>query len=109
MLGDLINPDGWLPWGGDFGLNTCYYVEFDNSGPGSNTDNRVKWRGVKTLEYENIEQYTVENFIEGGDWIKPTGVPYIPGMLPVMNRQRAAGPTAGIVGPLAPSTPVSKV
>ncbi|OEL21139.1 putative pectinesterase/pectinesterase inhibitor 21, partial [Dichanthelium oligosanthes] len=26
-IGGFVDPQGWLPWLGDFGLNTCYYAE----------------------------------------------------------------------------------
>ncbi|KAL0332680.1 UNVERIFIED_CONTAM: putative pectinesterase/pectinesterase inhibitor 64 [Sesamum calycinum] len=28
----LVTADGWLPWDGDFALNTLYYGEFENTG-----------------------------------------------------------------------------
>ncbi|KAF2320998.1 hypothetical protein GH714_032526 [Hevea brasiliensis] len=37
----LITADGWMPWSGDFALNTLYYGEYNNSGPGSNLSKRV--------------------------------------------------------------------
>ncbi|KAJ3683659.1 hypothetical protein LUZ60_013886 [Juncus effusus] len=82
QLDDLINPQGWLPWNGDFGLNTCFYTELDNRGPGSDKSKRATWKGVKTIDYEHAQQFTVEHFIQGSQWIPKTGVPYIPGLLP---------------------------
>ncbi|OEL35916.1 putative pectinesterase/pectinesterase inhibitor 21 [Dichanthelium oligosanthes] len=51
-IGGFIDPQGWLPWLGDFGLNTCYYAEVENHGPGADTSKRAKWRGVKTVTYQ---------------------------------------------------------
>jgi len=82
-IDDLISPDGWLPWEGQFGLKTCYYGEFDNRGPGSTMDHRVKWKGIKTINDNRAVRYTVDNFIQGNDWLKATGVPYISGLLPI--------------------------
>ncbi|KAL8548743.1 hypothetical protein ACS0TY_007850 [Phlomoides rotata] len=48
FLDGLINPAGWREWSGDFALNTSYYAEFGNSGPGSNTTRRVTWPGFHT-------------------------------------------------------------
>ncbi|KQK22060.1 probable pectinesterase/pectinesterase inhibitor 21 [Brachypodium distachyon] len=82
-IGGFIDPQGWLPWLGDFGLNTCYYAEVDNHGPGSDMSKRAKWRGVKTVTYQQAQQkYTIEKFIQGQTWIPKYGVPYIPGLLP---------------------------
>ncbi|KAJ0980621.1 hypothetical protein J5N97_008876 [Dioscorea zingiberensis] len=82
-IDDLIHSDGWLPWSGDFGLKTCFYTEFDNRGPGATTTNRVAWRGVKKINYQHAQQFTVERFIQGNQWVRATGVPYIPGLLPM--------------------------
>ncbi|XP_020108040.1 probable pectinesterase/pectinesterase inhibitor 21 [Ananas comosus] len=82
QLDDLINPVGWLPWLGDYGLRTCFYTEVDNRGPGSDTSARATWKGVKKVSYEHAQKFTVEHFLQGHRWIPRTGVPYIPGLLP---------------------------
>ncbi|CAL5400524.1 unnamed protein product [Camellia sinensis] len=49
FMDSLINPAGWAPWSGDFALNTSYYAEYNNYGPGSNTSNRVTWLGYHVI------------------------------------------------------------
>ncbi|KAK1316611.1 putative pectinesterase/pectinesterase inhibitor 28 [Acorus calamus] len=83
QIDDLVRPEGWQPWFGDFALNTCFYAEFDNRGPGAGVTGRVKWRGVKTISWEHAQKFTVEHFIQGTRWLPVTNVPYIPGLLPV--------------------------
>ncbi|KAF5192538.1 Pectinesterase/pectinesterase inhibitor [Thalictrum thalictroides] len=78
---DLIQPEGWLPWVGDFGLNTCFYAEINNEGPGSNMARRVKWAGVKTVPPDQAIDFTPGKFIQGDIWIPPTGVPYSSGLM----------------------------
>ncbi|XP_027338374.1 putative pectinesterase/pectinesterase inhibitor 45 [Abrus precatorius] len=73
-IGDLIHPDGWLPWDGDFALNTLYYGEYNNNGAGANTNARVNWPGRKVINKDEASKYTVEAFLEGS-WINGTGVP----------------------------------
>lgn len=80
-LDDLIQPEGWSPWLGNFGINTCFYTEFQNVGPGSNTTQRVKWRGIKTITSQHALDFTPGKFLGGDTWIKTTGVPYHPGFL----------------------------
>ncbi|XP_023515122.1 probable pectinesterase/pectinesterase inhibitor 21 [Cucurbita pepo subsp. pepo] len=80
-IDDLIQPEGWLPWMGDFGLNTLFYAEFQNKGPGADLTNRVKWKGIKTLTPQQAADFTPKIFIDGDDWILNTGVPYSPGMM----------------------------
>ncbi|KAL3654691.1 putative pectinesterase/pectinesterase inhibitor 51 [Castilleja foliolosa] len=63
----LISPDGWMPWSGDFALNTLYYGEFGNTGPGSVTSKRVNWSSQ--IPDEHVIAYTFQNFIQGDRWI----------------------------------------
>ncbi|WJX34645.1 putative pectinesterase/pectinesterase inhibitor 51 [Trifolium repens] len=67
FLGALITPQGWLPWSGDVGLNTLYYGEFDNSGPGSNLTKRVSWSSQ--VPAEHVSTYSIQGFIQGDDWV----------------------------------------
>ncbi|KAJ4753637.1 Pectinesterase [Rhynchospora pubera] len=82
QIDDVINPVGWLPWAGDFGINTCFYAELENRGAGSDTSKRATWKGVKKITYADAQAFTVEHFIQGSQWIPKTGVTYIPGLLP---------------------------
>ncbi|URD82302.1 pectinesterase [Musa troglodytarum] len=88
QLDDLIDPKGWLPWSGDFGLNSCFYTELDNRGPGADMSQRVKWKGVKAIDYAHAQKFTVEHFIQGNAWLPKTGVPFIPGLLPMTESGR---------------------
>ncbi|XP_010245821.1 PREDICTED: probable pectinesterase/pectinesterase inhibitor 51 [Nelumbo nucifera] len=63
----LINPEGWMPWGGDFALGTLYYGEFQNAGPGANVSSRVPWSSQ--IPAEHVFAYSVQNFIQGNEWI----------------------------------------
>jgi len=88
QLDDLIHPDGWLPWNGDVGLDTCFYAELDNRGPGADLTKRVTWPGIKNISYAEAQGYTVENYLYGQTWIPRTGVPFIPGLLPMTEAKR---------------------
>ncbi|XP_022749042.1 probable pectinesterase/pectinesterase inhibitor 21 [Durio zibethinus] len=82
QLDDIIDPEGWLPWNGDFALDTLFYAEFGNRGPGAVQTNRVKWSGIKKINEAQAQQFTAGVFLRGGDWIPQSGVPYTPGMIP---------------------------
>ncbi|XP_038696549.1 putative pectinesterase/pectinesterase inhibitor 45 [Tripterygium wilfordii] len=73
-IDDLIHPDGFLPWEGDFALKTLYYAEFNNKGLGAKTTARVKWPGYKVIDKQEALKYTVGTFLQG-DWISATGSP----------------------------------
>ena len=81
FLGSLIDPAGWTPWSGDFALSTLYYAEYDNSGPGSDTTNRVTWPGYHVINAADAANFTVANFILGDNWLPQTGVTYTSGLL----------------------------
>ncbi|KAL4613924.1 hypothetical protein ACB092_07G017500 [Castanea dentata] len=71
---DIIHPDGWLPWEGDFALKTLSYAEYNNKGPGAKVNARVKWPGHKIIRREEATKYTVGPFLQG-NWIPAAGVP----------------------------------
>jgi pectinesterase len=82
-IGDLIQPDGFMPWHGPngtiSGIDTCFYAEFNNKGPGSDKSKRVKWPGIKTLTSQNASHFLPSMFFHGDDWIKVTKIPYSSG------------------------------
>ncbi|XP_028791427.1 pectinesterase-like [Neltuma alba] len=82
-IGDVIHPDGWIPWEGSMYLDTLYYAEYNNEGPGANVQGRVKWPGYKGLISKNEAlQFTAGQFLQGGPtsntavWLKALHVPY---------------------------------
>ncbi|CAA6664575.1 unnamed protein product [Spirodela intermedia] len=79
-IGDFIQPDGYMPWDGDFALKTLYYGEYGNKGPGAGLSKRVAWPGFKVIGKAEAQAYTVALFIQGGDWIRAAGVPVHLGM-----------------------------
>ncbi|KAL8201097.1 hypothetical protein R6Q57_012436 [Mikania cordata] len=80
-IDDNIAPEGWSPWAGTFGLDTCYYGEFNNKGPRANMAQRVAWKGIKKISLTEAASYTPGKYIQGDLWIKVTGIPYDPGLM----------------------------
>nr|POE45129.1 putative pectinesterase/pectinesterase inhibitor 7 [Quercus suber] len=82
FMDSLINPAGWIAWNGDFALSTLYYAEYDNTGPGSNTTNRVSWPTYHVINNDTeAANFTVANFLLADDWLPQTGVPYDGGFI----------------------------
>ncbi|RDY09335.1 putative pectinesterase/pectinesterase inhibitor 12, partial [Mucuna pruriens] len=82
-IGDFIDPRGWTKWSNNDqqGLDTLYYGEYDNYGPGSSTDNRVEWFGYHVMDYNDAYNFTVSEFINNGkNWLESTFFPYIDGI-----------------------------
>ncbi|KAK9068258.1 hypothetical protein SSX86_012369 [Deinandra increscens subsp. villosa] len=80
-LDGIVNPAGWLPWSGNFALNTLYYGEYMNTGPGSSTANRVNWKGYHVItSATEAAKFTPGSFIAGGSWLPGTGVPWTSGL-----------------------------
>ncbi|XP_076883983.1 pectinesterase-like [Bidens hawaiensis] len=80
-ISDVINPAGWFPWSGNFALDTLYYGEYQNTGAGASTANRVTWRGYRVITSATEAQgFTAGNFIGGGSWLRATGFPFSLGL-----------------------------
>lgn len=80
-LGDHIHPQGWLEWNGDFALDTLYYGEYMNYGPGAGLGQRVKWPGYRVItSADEASRFTVAKFIYGSSWLPSTGVAFVAGL-----------------------------
>ncbi|KAK4418112.1 putative pectinesterase/pectinesterase inhibitor 40 [Sesamum alatum] len=78
---EVVDPQGWLEWNRDFALDTLYYGEYMNRGPGSNTSARVTWPGYRVINSSTeASQFTVANFIQGNQWLPPTAIPFYPNL-----------------------------
>ncbi|KAG4990845.1 Pectinesterase/pectinesterase inhibitor PPE8B [Glycine soja] len=80
-ISDVLRPEGWLEWNGDFALDTLYYAEYMNYGPGAGVANRVKWPGYHVMnDSSQASNFTVSQFIEGNLWLPSTGVTFTAGL-----------------------------
>ncbi|KAK3204662.1 hypothetical protein Dsin_018708 [Dipteronia sinensis] len=81
-LDDLIHPSGWSPWSGNFALDSLYYGEYSNTGPGASTSGRVRWASYHSaLTSTQAQAFTVAAFISGNLWLPSTGVSFDSGLL----------------------------
>ncbi|CAI0448199.1 unnamed protein product [Linum tenue] len=75
-----VRPEGWLEWNGPMYLDTLYYGEYMNYGPGAAVGRRVRWPGFHLLNTSSeASNFTVAQFIEGNLWLPSTGVRYSAG------------------------------
>ncbi|XP_010524121.1 PREDICTED: probable pectinesterase/pectinesterase inhibitor 35 [Tarenaya hassleriana] len=82
FLDGSIHPAGWSPWSGNFALNTLFYGEYGNSGPGSSVSGRVKWPGYHpSLSLAQAQGFTVSALIDGNMWLPSTGVSFDSGLV----------------------------
>ncbi|KAG8391062.1 hypothetical protein BUALT_Bualt01G0148800 [Buddleja alternifolia] len=79
-IGEFINPVGWLEWNGTKGLDTLYYGEYENYGPGANTSMRVEWPGYTLMNATQAFNFTVYNFTMGDTWLPYTTIPFSEGL-----------------------------
>ncbi|XP_058739516.1 pectinesterase-like [Vicia villosa] len=83
LIGNHIVPTGWAEWNdaSKSFLETLYYGEYMNSGPGAGTSNRVNWTGYHVIN-DTVEatKFTVAQLIQGNVWLKDTGVAFIEGL-----------------------------
>ncbi|CAO2141368.1 unnamed protein product [Urochloa humidicola] len=81
-LSGLVDPLGWMTWSGDLYLDTLYYAECNNTGPGADTSRRVTWPGYHVLgDASDAGNFTVTSLF-GDDWTPQTGAPFTNGLLP---------------------------
>ncbi|KAI3802814.1 hypothetical protein L1987_30957 [Smallanthus sonchifolius] len=81
-ISGFIRPEGWLEWNGNFALDTLYYAEYMNYGPGAGLGGRVKWPGLHAInDSSQANNFTVAQFLLGNSWLPSTGVKYTAGLL----------------------------
>ncbi|KAI7725524.1 hypothetical protein M8C21_007066 [Ambrosia artemisiifolia] len=80
-MGDHIHPRGWLEWNATFALDTLYYGEYMNYGPGGAIGQRIKWPGYRVITSAiEASRFTVAQFIYGSSWLPSTGVAFLAGL-----------------------------
>ncbi|XP_022715369.1 pectinesterase 3 [Durio zibethinus] len=81
-IGVFLDPAGWKEWVANVDPpSTIFYAEYQNSGPGSSVDKRVKWAGYRpTLSDVDAVKFTVGTFIQGQDWLPDATVSYEPAL-----------------------------
>ncbi|WVY99638.1 hypothetical protein V8G54_025708, partial [Vigna mungo] len=82
---DLIQGEGYMPWQtleGPTGMDTCFYAEYHNTGPGSDKSKRVNWNGILNLNSKAARLFSPSKFFHGLDWVRATGVPCFHGVPP---------------------------
>ncbi|XP_066339488.1 probable pectinesterase/pectinesterase inhibitor 32 [Miscanthus floridulus] len=59
FINSVVDRRGYLPWNGSMGLDTLYYGEYNNSGPGSDVKGRVNWPGFHAITVAEAANFTV--------------------------------------------------
>lgn len=76
-MSNAVRPEGWLEWNEGLNLDTLFYGEYMNYGPGAGLGRRVKWPGYHVFnESGQANDFTVAQFIEGNLWLPSTGIRY---------------------------------
>ncbi|XP_030972794.1 pectinesterase-like [Quercus lobata] len=80
-ISDVIHPEGWHIWDGEFALETLFYGEYLNTGDGAGTSSRVNWGGFKVIDNaSDAQSFTAGSFIAGSSWLGSTGFPFSLGL-----------------------------
>lgn len=80
-IGGHVHPRGWLEWNATFALDTLYYGEYMNYGPGAAVGQRVNWPGYRVIKSASeASKFTVAKFIYGSSWLPSTGVAFLAGL-----------------------------
>ncbi|KAL6614074.1 hypothetical protein ACP70R_036344 [Stipagrostis hirtigluma subsp. patula] len=67
-LAEIVQPQGWMAWNGDFALKTLYFGEYDSAGPGGrDASRREAWSS--RVPRDHVNTYSMADFIQGHEWI----------------------------------------
>ncbi|KHN01475.1 Pectinesterase 3 [Glycine soja] len=77
-IGSFLKPVGWISWVSNVEpVSTIFYAEYQNTGPGADVSQRVKWAGYKpTLTDVEADKFTVQSFIQGPEWLPNAAVEF---------------------------------
>lgn len=75
FVSEVVNPAGWLPWSGDFALDTLFYGEYGNNGPGAITEARVNW-STSITNPSLFNQLRPSEFLAATTWLPNAGMPF---------------------------------
>ncbi|CAM8958897.1 unnamed protein product [Rhodiola kirilowii] len=78
VIGSFLHPTGWIEWvRGVVPPSTIYYAEYQNTGSGASTAQRVTWPGYKPIiTAADAAKFTVGTFIRGSEWLPATKVAF---------------------------------
>lgn len=62
-MGNHIKPEGWHNWGKKDAEKTAFYGEYNSTGEGANSNNRVSWS--HQLKKSHVKKYTTHNILVG--------------------------------------------
>ncbi|KAI3856238.1 hypothetical protein MKW92_001402 [Papaver armeniacum] len=66
-MDNIISPEGWNDWKDPSKRSTVTFGEFQCSGEGSNTQQRVQWSKIFTQE--EIQPFQGKHYIDGQEWL----------------------------------------
>ncbi|CAM6030275.1 unnamed protein product, partial [Sphagnum balticum] len=69
-ISGIVNPSGWLPWSGNFALDTLYFAEYESQGPGANPQARVNW-STQITDPSELAKFSINNFLNAQEWLLP--------------------------------------
>ncbi|KAH6758158.1 pectin methylesterase 1 [Perilla frutescens var. frutescens] len=77
-IGGFLNPKGWISWVSNVDPPTSiFYAEYQNTGSGAGTADRVMWAGYKPmLTLTEASKYNVDSFIQGPSWLPSTSITF---------------------------------
>lgn len=81
QLDGFIDPTGWAEWNATTHfLDTSWYAEVDNRGPGAALERRASSPGIKRVSAGEAEAFTPGKLL-GDYWIAGLGIPYSSGRI----------------------------
>ncbi|MDW7979616.1 MAG: pectinesterase family protein [Verrucomicrobiales bacterium] len=69
-MSEVVRPEGWHNWNKPEAEKTARYAEYNSTGPGANSDARVKW--ARQLRESEAAEFTPKKVLGGHDAWDPT-------------------------------------
>ncbi|CAM0877891.1 unnamed protein product [Alopecurus aequalis] len=90
FLDTILDPKGWVTWKKEDvaapATRSVKYLEYGNRGPGAVYTGRVRWTGFHHVSHAHeAENYTVDRFIDGNQWLPGRQVAFNPGLYKLMH------------------------
>jgi pectinesterase len=60
-----LSPQGWSPWAKGGNIDTAFYAEYDDTGPGAHPNARLS--GSRQLNVDGAEEFLPAHFLSGTD------------------------------------------
>nr|XP_024358730.1 pectinesterase-like isoform X2 [Physcomitrium patens] len=76
-MSEIVQPQGWSPWKGQFALDTLMDAEYGSYGPGAaNVSQRIAWS--TQLSFQQAQRFSAQRLVQADSWLPAAAITYLP-------------------------------